>query len=335
MLRVIVVGLGPIGVSCAHAVRAKKDMQLVGIVDADPAKLGAGLKDLAQQPERGTPPDDPLRVKASIAEAAASGADVVLLTTTSRFDVAAQTIRECLRLGLAVVSSCEQMAWPWYQHAAVADQIDAAARAAKLAVLGTGVNPGFVMDYLPIVLAGVVRRVTSVRCVRRLDAGMRRKALQKKVGATMTVAEFRRLAAENALGHVGIAESTAMIAAGLGRRVKSGSVAVTLEPVIADKPLESGLGLIQPGQVTGMRNTAKWQGEDLSIELDLTMAVGVTEAMDQISLEGPVPLKLQIPGSVPGDSATVAILVNHARRIREMPPGLRTMLDMPPVGCRG
>lgn len=352
MTRVMVVGLGPIGMSCAHAVRADRDLCLCGLVDQDPAKCGAGLDDIDAQPECGPQAGPALRIRATVAEAmadcgcdpgagdaAASAGDravptVAIVCTSSDFTAVAKTIDDCLAHGLAVVSSCEEMAWPWYRHAALADQVDAQAKRAGRAVLGTGVNPGFVMDSLAVMMAGVLRCVRRVRCVRRLDASLRRLPLQRKVGAMLSVERFRELAAVGKLGHKGLAESVAMVAAGLGRTADPGSVTESLEPVVADRAQRCELGLIEPGMVAGMRNVGRWEGDGLEIELDLTMAVGAQDPIDRLELEGPVGLRLRIPGSTPGDSATIAMLVNQARHIGGAAPGLRTMLDMPPAGCR-
>jgi 2,4-diaminopentanoate dehydrogenase len=336
MPKVIVIGLGAIGVSCAHAVRADRGLCLRGLVDKDPAKWGAALEDIGAQPECAPEGRTALRVQPTLDKALEgdNAADVAIVCTSSDFVDVAATIQECLDHGLSVVSSCEQMAWPWYRHEALAQQVDAAAQAAGCAVLGTGVNPGFVMDSLAVSLAGVLRRVRKVRCVRRLDAGLRRLPLQKKVGATLSVEQFRELAAAGRMGHRGLAESAAMLAAGLGRKVEPGSVVELLEPVVTDRVCPCELGLIEPGRVAGMRNIARWEGDGLEIELDLTMAVGVEDAADRIEFDGPVHLRMRIPGATPGDSATVAMLVNQARQIRRVPAGLRTMLDMPPAGCR-
>jgi 4-hydroxy-tetrahydrodipicolinate reductase len=201
-------------------------------------------------------------------------------------------------------------------------------------MLGTGVNPGFVMDLLPLVLSSMVTEVAGVKVIRRLDAAKRRGPLQAKVGATMTPEHFRGLADQGKIGHMGIGESVAMIAAGLGRSAKPGEVTITLDPVIAEREMESLVGRIQPGMVCGMRNTAKWSGKGLTIELDLTMAVGAEDAQDRVELSGPVPLSLTIPGSTPGDTATVASLINGLRLLPDVAPGLKTMLDLPPASCR-
>jgi 4-hydroxy-tetrahydrodipicolinate reductase len=325
--------MGPIGVSCARAVQADSGMQLAGLVDLDPAKLGKAADELVAS-ERGKPGAGP-KVVASISEALASArADVAIVTTTSKFDKILPTLHELMAAKLHVVSSCEEMSWPSYLYPELAAQIDGEAKKAGVALLGTGVNPGFVMDFLPVVLSSMVTKVTAVKAIRRVDAGTRRQPLQKKVGATLSVQQFNALKAEGKIGHMGIAESVALLATGLGRTVKTGSVRVGLEPLVADREIPSLLGPIQPGQVRGMRNTAHWSGEGLSIELDLVMAVGERDPQDTIELAGPVPLKLTIPGGTPGDTATVAALVNFARVLPNVPPGLKTMLDMPVAGAR-
>lgn len=335
MQRVIVVGMGPIGASCARAIRAERGIKLAGLVDADPRKVGVSLDDLARGPgdfdgQAASVEEGQLRVVASLDEC---DGDTAVLCTASDFSLLAPLIRSCLARRMAVISTCEQMAWPWYRHDALARQIDEEAAAAGVAVLGTGVNPGFVMDTLAVTLASMVRRVTSVRCIRRLDAGLRRAPLQKKVGATLNVEKFQLLAAEGKLGHQGLPESVAMLAAGLGREVTPGSVIESLEPVVADTARPSALGMIQPGQVAGVHHVAGWEGDGLRIELDLTMAVGAPDPVDKVKLEGPVSLTLKIPGAIPGDSATVAAVLNNIPHLRRVRPGLRSMIDMPPAGC--
>jgi hypothetical protein len=324
MSRVVVVGLGPIGIGAARAVLADPGMSLVGLVDIDPAKVGKPLAELGGGPA----------VVNSLKQATTGGADVAIVTTTSKLDRMAPTLREALGAKLHVVSSCEEMSWPRYRHPQLSDQLDADARRADRALLGTGVNPGFVMDLLPVVLSSMVLEVKRVRVVRRVDASTRRRPLQQKVGATMDTAQFDALKAKNEIGHQGLAESVALIAAGLGREAKPGSIEVTLDPVMADREIPSALGTIKPGQICGMHNVGRWSDGTLSIELDLTMAVGLSGPEDVVELGGPVPLKLSIPGGTPGDTATIAALVNCARAIPRAKPGLLTMLDLGVAGAR-
>lgn len=326
MLKVIVIGLGPIGIDVAKAVLTDRAMKLAGLVDVDSAKVGKSLGELCSSQSCGP------TVKPSLQQI--GRADIAIVTTTSRFEAVVPILKQCIAHGLHVVSSCEEMSFPWFGHKKLADEIDSLARKAGVALVGTGVNPGFVMDLLPAVLSSVLMKVTRVKVIRRLDAAKRRLPLQAKVGATMTVAQFRALARKGKIGHMGIGQSVAMLAAALGRQARSDQVKISLQPVIARRQLNCGLGKIGPGMVCGMRNKASWHEGDLRIELDLTMAVGVKDAEDRIELDGPVPLKAVIPGSTPGDSATVAALVNCARLLPRIGPGLKTMLDLPPASCR-
>jgi 4-hydroxy-tetrahydrodipicolinate reductase len=332
MIHTAVIGLGPIGLATAAAVAQSPGLVLTGLVDINPELQGLHLADLFPQARMSSPAVPPLPAVVGLIEHA--HADVLLLCTSSRLVDVAPTLRQAIARRCHLVSSCEEMSYPNYANADLADELDAAAKSAGVALLGTGVNPGFVMDLLPVVLASMTLGVQSVRVVRRVDAATRRQPLQAKVGATMTPAHFAALAAKNAIGHAGIGESVALLAAGLGRTAAPGSVRITLDPVIALRETPSLLGQIQPGQVCGMHNTAKWSGDGLSIDLDLTMAVGLADPQDRIELAvaGNKPLVLTIAGSTPGDSATVAALVNGARTIGRQKHGLLTMLDVTPLG---
>lgn len=331
-MKIVVVGLGPIGVATASAVDTEQDMQLVGLVDVDRAKQGQSLNQLTTTEGENT---SGIVVTDSIANATGNGADVAIVATTSYFDAIVPTVMELLDRKIAVVSSCEQMIWPWYRHGDLADQVNSAAKRAGRTVLGSGVNPGFVMDALAVMLSSMVLQVTGVHCVRRVEAATRRQPLQAKVGATMSAEQFKKLANQEKIGHKGLAESIALLAAGLGRRVEPESVHETLDPILAKQPTQSALGLIEPGRVCGIHNVGQWADDGLKISLDLTMAVGTADPHDRVELDGPVPLQLVVPGSIPGDSATVAALLNTARIAHQAQPGMLTAIDVPLPGCRG
>ena len=326
MTSIIIIGLGPIGLAVAQAVSQSPDFMLAGLVDVEAGKAGKSLKDF------GLNVDKSPQVVGSLEKT--GRANVAIVCTTSRFDLIAPILRDCLKRGLHVTSSCEEMAWPAYRHATLASEIDALAKSSGRCLVGTGVNPGFVMDLLAVQMSSMLTKVTGVKCLRRVDALTRRLPLQEKIGSTMSVDRFNELKSKDQIGHKGLAESIAMIAHGLGRKVESGSVDETLVPVIAREPIQCGLGLIQAGQVRGMHNRGTWSGQGLSIELDLLMACAEPNPRDEIELDGPVPLKLMIPGSTPGDSATVSALINTARVLHRIEPGLKTMLDLPVAGAR-
>jgi len=334
-LKVVVVGLGPIGRRCIRAVRFDPQLELVGLVDTDPQYVGRSAADIVDTDMAKPSADEPgPTAVGSVAAALDAEPDVAVVSTSSCFEAVAPILSQLAAKGVHAVSSCEEMAWPAYRHAMLAQRIDREAREGGAAFLGTGVNPGFVMDTFAVTLASMVRQVHKVRCVRRVNAALRREPLQRKAGATLSVEQFQQRAAAGTIGHKGIAESVALLAAGLGHHVEPGSVTETLEPVVATQQIESAVGFIAPGMVCGMHNTATWSSAALRIELDLTMALGEADPKDIVKIEGPVSFCTKIPGGLHGDSATIAALMNQLPNLPRLRPGLRTMLDAPPAGCR-
>jgi hypothetical protein len=300
---VFLVGLGPIGLEVARAL-VRRGVPLAGA--ADPAFAGADLGELA-----GGGASD--RVFGSAAELyAARRAEVAILCTGSRVPAVAPQIEEALAAGLHVVTSCEELAYPALRHPDLAARLDAAARAGGRAVAAAGVNPGFVMDRLPLFLASACVLVERVLVERVVDAARRRGPLRAKVGAGLDPETFRNGVAAGRLGHVGLAESAAMVAAGLGWPATH--VPETIEPVVGDD-----------GLVLGVRQTAAvWQGGRERVRLELEMSVGAREPHDRVVVDGDPPLDVRVEGGVHGDRATVGTVVSLAMRAGELGAGLVT-----------
>ncbi len=327
MIKIAVIGMGPIGIAAAKMLQRDQGFALTGLVDIDSAKRGKRLIELDPQADA-----DDVAVVSDIDDLK-DKPDVAILSTASYFDRIAPTLRQLMRHGIHVSSSCEEMAWPWFRHPHLSDVINEEAKKAGITIVGTGVNPGFVMDLLPVVLSSMLSRVQSVKATRVVDALTRRLPLQRKIGSTMTVEKFKQLAKENKIGHMGIGESVVMLAQGLGRHPMNSDIKITLTPVIAQRQIESAVGVVEPGQVCGMHNTGKYSGGGIEIELDLTMALAADNPRDEIEIVGDRTITTLIPGSTPGDTATVAALVNVARKLPSAPRGLKTMLDIPACGC--
>jgi hypothetical protein len=328
-IRVLHYGLGPIGLRIARLVARRPNLVAVGAVDIDPAKTGQDLGDLAGLEGRlGVP------VRPSLATALeGQRPDIVLHATGSRLAGVLPQFLKLTEEGLPVVSTCEELSYPWLHHPHEAQQIANAAERSGVGVLSTGINPGFMMDALAVTLSGVCPSVSTV-CVRRVvDLSVRRKQLQQKVGVSLTSAQFASLKAEGRLGHVGLPESVAMIAAGLGWALQR--VEQTLEPVIAPRPLDSALGQVAAGKVQGQHQIARGfvAGQE-RITLELKMALEAPDAGDFVQLDGPEPVHSAVHG-VQGDVATAAIVVNAIPNVLAAVPGLLTMLDMPPLGSAG
>ena len=324
-MRVIQYGLGPIGSAVARHVVEREGLDLVGGVDIDPDKVGRDVADVIGLAR-------PLRfvVAESLGEVLAhTGADVVLHTTGSHFDAFKLQIIEILEAGLDVVSTAEELSFPWLAHAEDAAEIDAVARHVGKTVLGTGVNPGFVMDSLPLYLTAICQRVDHISVRRVINASTRRGPFQAKIGAGMTVDEFRARMDAGRMGHVGLPESIGMVFDTLGRNMSRYESYV--EPVVAESLIKTDYFEVEPGQVAGLKQVARaYTDEGEFLLLTFVAALDMGGDRDTITITGVPDLVVTLKGTN-GDLATVAIVVNAIKRVREAPAGLVTMRDMPMV----
>lgn len=319
-LRVILFGLGPIGAAAGRLALEKPHVKVVAAIDMDPAKVGQDVGRVI-----GLERDLGVNVVADSAQGLAVEADLVLHCTGSYLENVADQLFACMAAGKNVVSTCEELSYPHRKHPALTQRLDEAAKAAGVTLHGTGVNPGFVMDKLPITLSGVSQRVDSVDVLRVVDAGKRRLPLQKKVGAGMSRDEFEAEVKAGRIKHHGLPESAAMIADMLGLDV--GDLSETIEPVMATAAITTQYLTVEAGQVAGVKQICT--DPKGVVRLELQMYVGAPDAQDRIMLRGQPDLTLVIPGGTHGDLATAAAAVNALPVVADANPGLRTVADMP------
>jgi 4-hydroxy-tetrahydrodipicolinate reductase len=324
-IRIVQYGLGPIGSAVARHVVEREGLELVGGVDIDPAKVG---KDAGTVIGHTCPLG--FAVTGTLAQTlAGSQADVVLHTTSSYFDLFKAQILEILEAGLDAVSTAEELSFPWLAHPQDAAEIDAAARRAGKTVLGTGVNPGFIMDSLPLFLTAICQRVDRVDITRVVNASTRRGPFQAKIGSGLTVAEFNERMAAGRMGHVGLPESVGMVFHTLGKTLARYESDV--EPVVADRLVKTTYFEVRPGKVMGLKQVARGYTEEGEfMTLTFIAALDAGEDGDTVQITGKPNLEVKLKGTN-GDLATVAIAVNAVRRVREAAPGLLTMRDLPIV----
>ena len=324
-IRVIQYGLGPIGSAVARHITERPTLQLLGGVDIDPNKAG---KDMGEVIGLSKPLG--FRVAKTLAEAlAAAPADVVVHTTSSYFDLFEKQIAEILNAGLDVVSTAEELSFPWLAHPAEAARIDEIAKKAGKTALGTGVNPGFLMDSLPLNLTAICQRVDRIDVTRSQNASVRRGPFQAKIGSGMSVEQFRNKVDTGRMGHVGLPESMGMVFSTLGKELTR--YEDSIEPVVADSLIKTDFFTVQPGQVRGLKQVARGftaAGEFMT----LTFIAALEEPVDQdtIKISGVPNLEVTLKGTN-GDLATVAIAVNAIKRVKEASPGLATMPNLPIV----
>jgi len=328
-IKVVQYGLGPIGLGIVELLLTRPWVQLVGAVDIDPTKVGKDVGQLLANPRKTgiSVTDKPKALLKS------TSPEVVTHATSSYMTKIQPQLEEILDLGCSIVSTAEELTYPFAKHPALSKELDERARRNHAILLGTGINPGFLLDTLAVVLSGVCQKVNSIRAERVVDASRRRLPLQKKIGAGMTTSEFEKKVAEGAIKHVGLPESVGLISLAMGWKV--GEIQERITPVIAEKEARSEYITVKPGDVAGVRQVAKGilAGQELVV-LDLRMYLNAPNPHDSVLIDGTPPVDMTIRGGVHGDSATPAIIVNTIPRLKGLEPGLRTMLDLPPFTPR-
>jgi hypothetical protein len=322
-IKLVHVGLGPIGIMLVKYVLHKEGIKIVGAIDIDKNKVGKDLGDLAVGKNLGIKITDD-----ASGLLARTKPDIVLHSTGSYLKAVKPQLLDIIDAGADLISTCEELSYPFLKQPDVAEELDAMARKKGVTLLGTGVNPGFVMDTLVITSTGVCQDVRKISSFRIQDASIRRLPFQRKIGAGLTLTEFKTKVANGTIKHVGFAESIAMIASALGWKLDG--IEEKVEPKVAEKSVASNHIKVEPGQVAGVDQTA-WgirNGEKV-ITLNLQAYLGCPEPRESILIEGQPPIDLTIKGGIHGDIATAAVVVNCIPRVINAQPGLATMKDLP------
>jgi hypothetical protein len=323
-IRVLQVGLGPIGAAVARQLAIRKGFRVVAAVDIDPSKVGRDVGTLA---ELGAP----IRVKVTNdlrKTAKAAKPDIAVLCTSSSLKSVMPQLEELLKLRLPVISTTEELAYPAPRNRRLAKRLDEMARKAKVAVLGTGVNPGFAMDTLPIALTSVCEQVNRIEVRRVQDARKRRLPFQQKIGAGLTREQFEQQLKTGAVRHVGFSESIQMIGDAMGWTLTR--VTDDVRPWIAEEEVHSELLAVDPGYVAGIsQEGVGYVGDEPKIRLQLDAYLGAPESFDSVLIDGSPRLYSKVLGGISGDIATASITVNAIPHVVSAAPGLRTMRDMP------
>ena len=318
MIKIALVGVGPIGRQIARYASERESIEITAAVDPDPQKAGKTLSKLVQEISSNVIIEEDLTSALGISEA-----EVAVVATVSDLSRLKDQVKNIAGHGLHIVSTCEQLTHPWNTHAALANEIDDICKKNGVACLGTGVNPGFLMDYLPSVFTSVCQEVEKVSVKRIQDASNRRKPFRDKIGAGLTRTEFEDQ--RNSLSHIGLPESAYMIAEALGWNLDK--VEESLEPIISDQDI---LDLeIQKGDVCGLEQVVRAYCGDRELIHLLFRATVENEPRDVIHILGKPEFTSVVEGGINGDIATAAIIVNAVRSVVRLKPGLHTMLDIP------
>jgi 4-hydroxy-tetrahydrodipicolinate reductase len=324
-LKVAVAGLGPVGQAVARLVLQTPGLKLTAA--ADPAARYAGLDvgNILGLPRRiGVKVDgNPERWLRKVR------ADVAFLCTSSLLKDVRPQVVSLVGHRMHVLTSCEELAHPASGQQSAFREIDRLARARKVGVLATGVNPGFAMDALALTLTGPCARVRRVAVTRVVDAAGKL-TIQRRVGAGLNLGQFRRALTEGTIRHVGLPQSAQMIASALGWKLER--LDETVEPAIAPRDLDTEYLRIPAGAVAGLKQCLRaYRGDELAVSLDLQVYVGAESPRDHVLVDGDPPVDATIAGGLSAEASTAALLVNSLPRVLASPPGLLTVKDLPLV----
>ncbi|MEE9231614.1 MAG: dihydrodipicolinate reductase [Acidobacteriota bacterium] len=311
--RIVLYGAGSIGCALAKEVLRRGGTRIVGVLDTDPQKEGVDLGALLGV--------GPLRVRVSPSpkQVLRRGvADLVLHATSSRLESVVPQIEPALEAGLPVLSTCEELSYPYLNQRPLADRLSRLARLHGVSVMAAGVNPGFVMDKLPMTLLAVCREVRRVHVKRIVDASKRRRSFRLKIGAGMSPAQFEDARREGRIGHVGLEESAGLIAAAAGFRLDR--LQRCLKPILTSRGRK----------VNGLSQSLRaYQGRREVIRLEMKMQMGGVRSLDSVRVEGKPSFEVRIAGGIHGDEGTVGVIVNAIPSLLAAPAGLHTVAEIP------
>lgn len=326
---VLQIGFGSIGKTIAQTIIKRDNLELIAAVDTDPRlinqpvatilSMSSGLQVIVQ--------DDVQKV---LSELSGQSADVALVLTSSSLEKIVPTISDCLKADLHVLSLCEELSYPFTHHPEIAQELDQLARDVNKTVLGTGINPGFLMDLLPAVLTAPCQRVDSIHVTRCMNSSHRRASFQKKIGTGMTQDDFSEAIANGTItGHVGLVESIEMINASLELKLDH-IKELSPEPVLASTETVTPFATISKTDVLGLKSRAigSKNGKNL-VTLDFIAFAEASPEYDEIRIEGLPSISQVIEGGLQGDHGTVGMVVNLVPLVVQAPPGLLTMKDIP------
>ncbi|MEC9489067.1 MAG: 2,4-diaminopentanoate dehydrogenase [Halanaerobium sp.] len=327
-IRVIIWGLGSMGSGMAKMIEEKPGLEIVGAIDVDPIKAG---KDLGLV--LGLDKKMGVTVSNNPAEVLQGEAEVALVATSSFTKEVFPQLKQACEAGLNVISIAEEMAFPRVREPHLAERLDQIARENGVTILGTGINPGFVLDILIITMAGVCSEVNKIRAARINDLSPFGPTVMKTQGVGTTVEEFETGVEQGTIvGHVGFPESINMIAESLGWELDE--IREVREPIISKTFRETSHVKVEPGMVAGCKHTAYGikDGETVII-LEHPQQIhpqkeGVATG-DFIEIVGIPPIKMKISPEIPGGIGTMAIAVNMIAKVCQAKPGLKSMKDLP------
>ena len=327
--KVLQFGLGTMGRIITQTLMDRGNLDLVGVVDINPEYAGKSVEEILAS-GRKTSTSIFNSLESALQALGDQPADIALIATLSSLNDIVSSISDCFEVGMDVVSLCEELSYPYIRHPELSRDLDGLAKKHGKTVLGTGINPGFLMDLLPICLSAPCQRVDTIHVTRCINSSRRRSSFQKKIGTGMSPEDFKTAISEGAItGHVGLVESIRMIDDALGLELDYVEE-LPPEPVIASADIETPVADVKKGWVIGLKSTGIGRKDQRNVvTLSFVAHAGATPEFDEVNIEGHPKIVQRIEGGVQGDYGTVGMVLNMIPLVIEAQPGLFTMKDLP------
>lgn len=329
-IRVVHWGLDEAGLAMARLVLRRSGLETAGAIDSAPERAGRDLGELIGYGEQmGIPVgDDPTRV---LTEARP---DITLIAAAgSRLDEVGPKILQAMEAGSNVICLAEELAYPWAASPELAESIDELAHAHGVTVLGTGLNPGFIMDTMVLALTGCCLDVERIRVTRITDISPLGSDFARSQGVGLSPSHFaEQVERGRIVGHLGLEQSIHLIADALGWRLDR--VEQERRPVVAEIRRESPHGRVEPGQAAGTATSAVGYVDGrprivLEVQHQVSPEMETIQTGDHIEIDGEPNLRVSLEPGIPGLKGTAAVAVNMIASVLQVGPGMKSMADLP------
>jgi 4-hydroxy-tetrahydrodipicolinate reductase len=327
MIKVAVWGTGMMGQGLlGYILDRPKDVELVGAIVTSPAKEGKPVGELLGR-------DCDIRMTTDAAAVLAKKPDVVCVCTQSNLHEVSEQVEACVTAGANGLCIAEKLAFPWASDPDWAERFEDLAMDHDVSILGTGINPGFILDALIVAWSSICLRIDRIEAERVNDLSPFGPTVMQSQGVGTTVEEFERGVADGTIvGHIGFPESINLIASAIGWDIDE--IVETREPIITSVPRETPHVKVAPGDVCGCRRIGRgYSTGELKIELvhpqQIHPGLEGIETGDYIRIIGDPEVHMANKPEIPGGKGTYASTGNYIPLIIDAPAGILTVTDLP------
>lgn len=328
-IRVVVLGTGQMGSGIIKLLLEKQGIEIAGVYGRRADRVGSDVGEVV-----GLGREIGVKLTNNLAELLEeTRPHIAIQATCSKVVQAVDEIKTILNHGANIVSIAEEISYPAYEAPQLADEINKLALEKGVTVVGTGINPGFVLDLLVITLTGVCYSVESITAKRINDLSPYGPSVLTTQGVGITPEAFRKGVKDGSVvGHFGFPESTSMIAKALGWKIDR--IEQNREPIISNVKRETPFVTIEPGHTAGCTHTATAYMDGRPV-INLVHPQQVhphledVQTGDYIEIKGEPDVRFSGSPEIPGGIGTIALAVNMIPQAIKGAPGLKSMMELP------